>query len=162
MAQVILEIPGVQGECELEGFAGMILCDSLAQDMEIEIEPTSNARRTVHIPKINNITMERKWDLASSGLIKSILTAKVDTNDWKIHCLKALGGDDTQQKEFLTIILKKPILAKHGLSVNEGDTTESLEINAVEVTWEYQAYDDSQNNIGQKAITFNTLTGKVV
>jgi type VI protein secretion system component Hcp len=161
MAQVILEIPTVQGECEVEGFSGMILCESLAQDMDIEIEPSSNARRTVHIPKINNIGIERKWDLASSGLIRSILTAKVDTDDWKIHCLKALGDDDSQQKEFLTIVLKKPILAKHGLSVTEGDTTESIEINAVEVEWIYLAYDSTNANTGQKSIGFNTITGKV-
>lgn len=161
MAQVILEIPSIEGECQVDGFTGQILCDSLSQDMEIEIERTKNARRTVHIPTINNIAIERKWDTASPGLIKAILQASVDQKDWKIHCLRGLGEDGLQQKEFLTIVLKKPILAKHALNVNEGDTTESIEINAVEVVWEYTAYDDQQKAKGMKSIGFNTLSGKV-
>jgi len=161
MSQVILEIPNIKGECQVTNYVNQIMCESLSHDMEIEIEPSSNARRTVHVPKVNNISLERKWDNASPGLIKAILQASVDKQDWKVHCLRGLGEEGSQQKEFLTMILKKPILAKHSLSVNEGDTTESIEINAVEIIWEYTAYDDQQTPLGTKAIGFNTLSGKV-
>lgn len=161
MAQVILEIPGLEGECQVLGHEKQIMCESLTHDMEIEIEQTANARRTVHIPKINNLSLERKWDHASPGLIKKILQASVDGVEWKVHCLKGLGEEGHQQKEFLTLVLRKPILSKHSLNVNEGDTTESLEINAVEIEWHYSLYDDLQKHKGNKSVGFNTLTGKV-
>ncbi len=161
MAQVILEIPGVEGECQLEGFKKMIVCESLSHDMEIEIEMSSNARRTVHVPTISNFVIARKWDLASPGLIKSILRAAVDTNAWKIHCVKGLGEAENMQAEFLTVELEKPILAKYGLEVSEGDTTENIEINAVVVSWTYSMYDDKQSKTGTKSVKFDTLSGKL-
>ena len=77
MSMVILEIPEVKGECRVKtkqvDFTDMILCESLSQDMEVEMEVTTNARRTVHTPKVNNITLERKWDIASPKLISLLL-----------------------------------------------------------------------------------------
>lgn len=166
MAQVILEIPGLPGEANVEVLpdsmgAGFILCETLSHDIETEIEMTANGRRTVHIPRINNFSLARKWDASSSHIIKRMLVSKVDTEEWKIHCLKGLGEEETQQKVFLTVYLRKPIFSKYSLEVNEGDTTENLEINAVEVMWEYQQHDDANAPKGQHAVTFNSLTGKV-
>ena len=162
MALVILEIPGVKGESSVEKYERMILCDSFSQDCELEIEPTQNARRTIHVPKINNLSLERKMDAATPFILRKMLTAKVDDQKWKIHCLKGLGVDGSMQVEFMTIELKHPILSKHTMSVNEGDTTETLEINAVEITWTYIPYSENQKGQGQIPVTFDTLKGKVV
>jgi type VI protein secretion system component Hcp len=162
MSTVVLDIPNVEGDCQLEGFQGKILCESLSHDLELEIEMSTNSRRSVHTPKINNIALERKWDSASTELIKRLLLGKVDTNEWTIHCLKAMGDDGLQYKEFLTMKLVKPILAKHSLNVNEGDTTESIEINAVEIQWTYKPHDDTHAVKGNKPIGFDSLKGKVV
>lgn len=161
MALVILEIPSIPGESGVDSYQNMILCDSMGQDIELEIEVTQNQRRTFHVPKVSNITLERKMDKATAGLIKNILTGKVDTSDWKVHCLKALGEDGQMQKEFMTITLKKPILSKHTLSVNEGDTTESFEINAADITWVYTPYDGTNAAQGQLSVEFDTIAGTI-
>ncbi|MBP2310098.1 hypothetical protein GBZ48_19770 [Azospirillum melinis] len=165
MSMVILEIPEVKGECRVKtkqvDFTDMILCESLSQDMEVEMEVTTNARRTVHTPKVNNITLERKWDIASPKLISLLLRAGVKGETWKIHCVKPLGDDEFQWVEFLTLELTNPLLSKHSLSVSEGDTTESLEINATKITWVYKQYDEKQTSQGGGGVSFDLLTGAV-
>lgn len=160
MSQVILEIPGVTGECGVTGYENQILCESFSHEMETEIETTVNQRRTVHVPTINNFQLSRKWDQASTQLIKTMLNAKVGS-DWKIHCLKSLGDDAQMQVEFLTITLKKPVLASFNLEVADGDTTESFSINAVEVTWTYKAHGQDQTPGGNTSVTFNTISGAI-
>jgi type VI protein secretion system component Hcp len=162
MAVVILEIPSIQGESGVANYQNMILCDSMGQDIELEIEVTQNARRTFHVPKVNNITLERKMDKATAGLIKSILSGKVDTSAWKIHCLKALDQNTaTMQVEFMTITLVNPILSKHTLSVSESDTTESFEINSSNITWVYTPYGSQNNAAGQLSVQFDTIAGTI-
>ena len=164
MSMVILEIPNIKGECKVKtkakDFTGMILCDSLSQDMNVEMEVSTNARRTVHTPKVENLTLERKWDAASPKLISRLLRAQT-AEPWKIHCLKPLGDTEYQWAEFLTLELKDPLLAKHTLNVNEGDTTETLEINATQITWTYKQYDEGQVHKGGGGVIFNLLTGLV-
>ncbi|HYG86106.1 MAG TPA: type VI secretion system tube protein Hcp [Azospirillum sp.] len=161
MSMVILQVEGISGECQVEGFKDQILCESLSHDMTVEMEVTTNARRTVHVPKVENITLERKWDIASPKLISRLLRAQSD-KEWKIHCLKPLGDEGNQFVEFLTLELKNPLLAKHSLSVSEGDTTESLEINATEINWIYKLSNETNKATGGKGgVTFNLLTGKV-
>ncbi|MCA1974587.1 MAG: type VI secretion system tube protein Hcp [Caenispirillum sp.] len=161
MAQVILDIPSIKGESGLQGYEGKILCETLSHDMEIEIEMTSNARRTVHIPTVNNFVLSRKWDSASVKLIGNMLRATVDSAPWKIICLKGLGETGAMQKPFLTVELEKPIFSKYSLEVNEGDTTENLEINAVVVSWTYEEYDSEQKKTGNWSVKFDTISGKV-
>lgn len=161
MSMVILEIPEIKGECQVEKYTNMILCESLSHDMTVEMEVSTNARRTVHAPKVENITLERKWDIASPQLISRLLRAQSD-KPWKIHCLKPLSDDEFQWVEFLTLELTNPLLAKHSLSVSEGDTTESLEINATEINWVYTMQDSANKKVqGQMGVTFNLLTGRV-
>jgi type VI protein secretion system component Hcp len=169
VSMVILEIPIIKGECKVvtkeKDYTGMILCESLSQDMNVEMEVSTNARRTVHVPKVENIALERKWDKASPKLISKLLRGSPG-DVWKIHCLKPIGdGGDTnsgyQWGEFLTIELADPMIAKHSLSVNEGDTTESLEINATNITWIYTVYDEKMTAAKGGGVEFNLLTGKV-
>lgn len=162
MSQVILEIPGVEGECQVKGYEKMIMCESLSHEIENEIEMTSNARRTVHIPTLNNFQMQRKWDKSSPGLLKKMLAAKSD-QEWKIHCLKSIGDEGQMMVEFLTITLELPVLASFSLEVNEGDTTESFAINAVVVEWSYKPQkSDNTMEGGQIPIRFNTLSGEII
>lgn len=161
MAQVILDIPSIKGECGVEGYEGKILCETLSHDMEIEIEMTSNARRTVHIPTVNNFVLSRKWDAASVKLVANMLRATVDSAKWKIICLKGLGEEAAMQKPFLTVELEKPIFSKYSLEVNEGDTTENLEINAVVISWTYEEYGSDQKKTGNYSVKFDTISGKV-
>ncbi|WP_207482422.1 Hcp family type VI secretion system effector [Arenibaculum pallidiluteum] len=163
MSQVILEIPGVNGECALKDYKDMILCESLSHDLELEIEMSTNARRTVSTAKINNIALERKWDAASVHLIRRLLRGtaqKEPDKPWIIHCLKALGGEN-QYVEFLTMKLTHAILAKHSLNVNEGDTTESIEINATKIEWIYAPHDASNTNPGKHTAEYDSLQGTV-
>ncbi len=161
MSMIILSIPEIAGECQVEKFEKKILCESLSHDMTVEMEVTTNARRTVHTPKVENITLERKWDIASPKLISRLLRAQSD-EVWKIHCLKPMSDDDFQWVEFLTLELKNPLLAKHSLSVSEGDTTESLEINATEINWVYKLTDHKNKEVsGNFGVSFNLLTGRV-
>lgn len=160
MSQVILEIPGVVGECGVKDYEGMILCETLSHEIETEIETTANTRRTVHVPTIANFQFGRKWDKASTQLIKRILAAQVDGGDWKVHCLKSLGGDG-MQVEFLLITLKKPVLATYSLEISDGETTENFSINAVEVTWDYSEFNDLSAKVGSQTCTFNTISGSI-
>ncbi|MCW2242965.1 type VI secretion system tube protein Hcp [Azospirillum canadense] len=161
MSMVILEIPKIEGECQVENYQKMILCESLSHDMNVEMEVSTNARRTVHTPKVENIALERKWDLASPKLISRLLRAQSD-EVWKIHCLKPLSDDNFQWVEFLTLELTSPMLSKHSLSVSEGDTTESIEINATEINWVYKLQDEKNKKTGgSMGVSFNLLTGRV-
>ena len=162
MSMVVLEVPGITGECGVKGYEGMILCESYTQDAEMEIDSTTNQRRTMHVPRINNLSIDRKMDAASGMLLRKMLTGKVDITDWRIHCLRSLGDDSTQQVEFLTIILNQPILTKHEVNVNDGDTTERLEINAVQVTYNYQYFKSDQTRAGNLSFGYNTIAGTVV
>ncbi|CAO3450760.1 T6SS component Hcp [Azospirillum argentinense] len=168
MSMIILDIPNVAGESSVEIAGGVvfkdkILCESLSQDMTVEMEVSTNARRTVHTPKVENITLERKWDRASPKLISLLLrSANSDTakKQWTIHCLKPIG-DTHQWGEFLTIELSNPLIAKHSLSVSEGDTTETIEINATEIYWTYKRYTEDQKHEGGGGVKFNLLKGTV-
>lgn len=162
MSMVILEIPGITGECGVKGYEGMILCESMTEDAEMEIDTSTNQRRTMHVPKVNNMQLERKMDAASGMLLRKMLTGKVDTMDWQIHCLRALGDDSTQQVEYLTIILHQPILTKYEVNVNDGDTTERLETNAVQVTFNYQYFKSDNTKAGNLSFGFNTIAGTVI
>lgn len=165
MSMVVLEVPDVPGESQIMLTGGKklvdkIVCDSLSHEMSLEMEVTQNARRTFHIPKVENFTIERKWDLASVKLIQLMLTGKVK-GPWKIYCLKAAGEEQYQWEIFLTITLVNPLLAKHSQNVSEGDTTESLEINATNITWEYVRRSETQANVGGNHVTYDVLTGEV-
>lgn len=161
MSMVIMKIPAVDGECKVQKYEGLILCESLSHDMEVEMEVTTNARRTIHTPKVNNISIDRKWDTSSPELIKRLLRAAVVDDEWTIHCLKTAGNDNNQMIEYLTMVLTNPIIAKHTLNVNEGDTTETIEINATKITWKYQSYNEKQQKAGSSGVTFDLLTGTV-
>ncbi|MDR3518971.1 MAG: type VI secretion system tube protein Hcp [Azospirillaceae bacterium] len=177
MATIVLSIPGIAGECEIAvptaqlyktlPTVGGIMCDSMNQDIEVEMEVSASSRRTVHTPKVNNITLERKYDSASIALIQSALTSKIagtaTNNTWAIYCLKATGEDTSQWGVMLTIVLVNPLFAKHSLSVSESDTTESIEINATDITWIYTKRDETQKATATNTqIEFNVLTGSVV
>lgn len=162
MAIVILYIPHVNGECGVKGYEQQILCESFTQDAELEIDVTNNMRRTFHVPKINHMSIDRKMDLASGRLMKKMLTGTVDTNDWTITCLKAMGDDETQMSMFMTVALHLPILAKHEINVNDGDNTERFEINCASITYQYTGVGEDQTSSGSVGFGFDTIAGTVL
>jgi type VI protein secretion system component Hcp len=161
MALVILEIPDVKGESQVKNFEQMIICDSFAQDTEMEIDATMNQRRTFHVPKINNFSLERKMDLASAQILKKMLTGAVDKNTWIIHFFKAAGDNENMQVEFLKITIEKPILAKHSMTINDGEPTETFEINATKITWAYTQFKEDNSKGGSVTFSFEPLKGIV-
>ena len=163
MAIVVLHIDKLSGECGVKGFENDILCESFTQDADLEIDVTNNQRRTFHVPKINNMSIDRKMDLASGKLMQKMLSGKVDASDWVITCLKAQGDDDTSQMTmFMTVTLHLPIMAKHELNVNDGDTTERFEINCASVTYKYFAKGEDGSQTGFNQFGFDTIAGTVL
>ena len=162
MSIVIINIPDIQGECGVKGYEQDVLCESFTQDADLEIDVTNNQRRTFHVPKINNMSIDRKMDSASGKLLRKMLTGKVDTNDWTIFCLKAMGEDEQQMSMFMSVTLHLPILAKHELNINDGDTTERFEINCASVHYNYTTTLQDNSTTGNLPFGFDTIAGTVL
>lgn len=160
------ELPFVPGECQIEGFQNLILVDSVEWSTEVEHEVAADARRTVHVPKIDTVKIKRKLDSASAHLQKRALTTKVSPHPWELYFLKGIGnvasGVQTygfMQVKFMTMKLHNPLISKYEFDISAGEAEESLEISPSTIEWIYHPTSEAQSIIGNKVIKYNVQTG---
>lgn len=174
MAQIVIKIPTgssshVEGECALHGYERMLLAEQVSYDVTVDSEFSAEGRRTVHIPKMSVVSIQRKVDIATAELTRFVLLNRVSTKPWEIYFLRDLGGGPEQvvggvafhlqQLRYMTLKLHKALVTKQDVSFDEGDLVESLEVSAGSVEWEYNAYDDQQRPRGKLGFKFDAQAG---
>lgn len=162
MAELILEIPGIEGECQVKGFEKKISIESmsLANTMELQVS-TGNATRSVHTVKIGDIEIERHFDSASVPIIQRLIAGK-SLGTTKIYILKALGVDKMAQVVFMTYTMYDTLVTSHKFTAGQdAQPTEAIGFNFSKIEWEYSLQNADATNKGKHATSFNVLTGTV-
>jgi type VI secretion system secreted protein Hcp len=163
MAEIILEIPGIEGECKTVGFEKKISINSMSLTNEMELDvSTSNATRTVHTVKIGDVEMERHFDNASVPIIDRMIAGK-SLGTVKIYILKASAVAGQAQDVFMTYTLDDTLVKTHTFSGSEdGAPTESIAFNFSKIHWEYKMQNPDATLKGKHATGFDVLAGKVL
>lgn len=159
MAEIVLEIDGVKGECTTDGFKEMIVCKDLAVAFAQEVERSTNAARTVHTVNVEDITVNRNFDLSSLRLIDHVVTGKV-TPKAVLHVLRSGGDGELSQVEFLRYILTNCVIASHSLNAGESDLAETIILNFTKIEVEYQPQQPDGTHKGWDRTNYNVQLGK--
>jgi len=185
VSQIVLKIPTtgtkfIEGESELTGFEDMILCNQVSYDISVETEMNYESGRTIHMPTLSAITIERDVDIATAELTRFALAHRVSETPWEIYFLKSAneglsnaGGrpllgytiasllGTSRHIVYMTLKLHLPLITKQDISMEEEGMRETLEINVGGVEWSYTVTDIDQRKLGHVGFKFNMQTGTV-
>ncbi len=139
MPDIILDLEGIEGESNIEGFDNKIICTSFSFGAHQPIDFSRNATRTGGTVEVQNISLMRDHDKASTALMAALFTAK-SWDSGTIHFIKATGQADVGNEEFMTITLTNVIIADMNISGNSGGSTmsESLTLSFSKIEFEYK------------------------
>jgi type VI secretion system secreted protein Hcp len=164
MAEVILDIPDIQGECMTVGFENKISVNSMSLTNEIPITfKTENSTRTVGTVKIGDIELQRNFDKASIPIIQKMIAGK-SLGTVKISILKAAADKDGHAQDvFMTYTLTDAMIANH-VFASEEDTppTETITMNFAAIQWEYFWQKQDGTLGGKIPAGYNCLSGKPI
>lgn len=162
MAQIVMTMAGVDGECALDGFVGKIACKSMSMSASQGMDASKNQTRTVSTVTVEEITLERDFDTSSIPLLDRMISAK-DCGQVILHFLKAAGTDGVGQVEFLTITLEHVLVSsvEHSVSMEE-NPSETITLNFSAIKWEYMAQAVESTLGGVKPTNFDLQLGKKV
>ncbi len=162
MSQIVLEMPGVKGECTLSGYEEMISCKGLSMSCTQGMDASKNQTRTVSTITIEELSLERDFDVSSIPLLDRLVSAK-DCGTCKLHILKAAGTEGIGQMEFLTITLEHVLVSsvEHSVSLDE-NPTENVTLNFSKITWEYMYQKVDGTLAGVTPTNFDIQLGKKV
>lgn len=139
MPDIILDLEGIEGESNIEGFDNKIVCTSFSFGAMQPVDRSRNATRTGGTVEVNNISLARDHDKASTALMAALFTGK-SWDSATIHFLKATGVADTGNEEFMTITLSNVIIADMNFGGSAGgyNMTESLSLSFSKIEFEYK------------------------
>lgn len=162
MAEIIVDIPGITGECTISGYEKKIMCTSMSLNAAQEVERTANQTRTVHRVKIEDITLNRFYDSSSTGIMDMLVTGRT-ADPVTITVLKS--GADTggeAQKPLMTITLNKVLIASQNVNFGETELTEEFTFNFTKVTYTYYPQQPDGTLKGTSTTNFDLQLGKKV
>lgn len=160
MANIILEIPDVKGECTLEGYKEMIDCTSFSQSCAQEMDSSKNATRSISSIKVEEVNLERYFDKASTVLLDRLVAGK-NCGTCHIHFLKAAGTDGMSHVEFMTITMENTMVSTWEMSDSSDDPpTETITLNFSKITWKYAPQKVDGTLDGTIDTNFNLALGK--
>lgn len=174
MAVILLKIPTgkntwVEGESRLYLHEKLLLVEQVSYEVEVESELHLEGRRTVHAPHLSSVTLERRMDMGSAEITRSLLSTRVSKYPWELYFFKAAGGGIVKEGEsahpvlFMTMKLHRALIQHQTISAeDDGDIMETLEVAAAAVQWEYTAFSSEQRARGKAGFTFDVQVGRVL
>jgi type VI secretion system secreted protein Hcp len=165
MAELVLDVPTIPGECTTVGYEKKISVTSMSFSSEIELEiTTTNATRTMHTIKIGDIELNRPFDVASVPLIDAMIAGR-SLGTVKIYILKPTGEADgaatTSQKTYMTYTLYDTMVKSHSFNADDGGApTETIGLNFTKVLWDYNTQMNDAKLKGHLNTGYNLLRGK--
>jgi type VI protein secretion system component Hcp len=162
------------GESIVSGFENLLIVDSVKFDIAVENDVNHMGKRTIHLPKLSTLSIERKVDTATPMLTRYLLSAKVSGFPWILHFFRSLGGGPPNgggrnqsfagmmQVPFLSIVLHKAMVTSQALSFDAAMPTETLAVSAVSVQWNYGQFSTDNTRIGVTSYEFHVQAGTLV
>lgn len=160
---IVLEIPSISGECQLDGYANKITVLSynhgLTQPMTMD--PTNQAR-TVGRLNCQDISLTKIMDAATADIINAMCTAK-NLATCKIYILKSVGDTALGQKLVMTYEMEETMISSYSVGGGGGgEPTETITLNFTKLTWTYQPQLTTGAASGNKTTNWSLKLGKKV
>lgn len=157
---IILEVPNVDGECQLDGYTKKIVLTSFSHGLSqpMTTDPT-NQERTVGRVNCQDLTVSKYMDAASVHLINGICTAK-NFGACKLYILKATGGDGAGQTLALTIEMNQTMISSYSVSGGGGPPMETMTLNFTKIIWTYTPQKEDGSLDGNIPTNWNLALGK--
>jgi len=156
---IILDLDGITGESNVDGFDDKVICESFSFGASQPIDYSRNTARTTGTVNVSDISLTRNYDKSSVPLLAALFAAK----NWAtgtIHFLKAAGVDNDGQEEFLKITLTNAIISNHSFAGSAGGMSESVTISFTKIEFEYKVQSESADLGGSVTAEWDVLAGK--
>lgn len=136
---ILLEIPGITGDCEEKNHENWIVCESINVSVEREFSESGNrADRDLSNCKVEDIEVTKTTDKTSVDLLMEAACGK-DKGKAKIHFLASAGaGDDNVT--YLEYELDGAVISSFSLSSSGERPEETIKLNFQKLTMKYQQY----------------------
>ena len=141
---IVLKYGAVKGNCEIAGYEGWIVCGSYQFGVGRGIASAADGnKRTATAPSISEITLTKQTDPASADLYFAALCGSgVDAS---VHFLNT---QDNKVEVFLKFEMKNAMISGYSMSSGGDLPSESLSINFVEITYQFDQYDGASVKTG--------------
>ncbi|MGO4378050.1 Hcp family type VI secretion system effector [Pseudoduganella sp. RAF19] len=137
MDVIILDMPGIQGECQLKDFVDKIECLSYSHAVAMQMtSDVSNKERTSGKPSVQDFTVSKYMDKASPVLNQACCEGR------KIgDCIVTIGRNEAGLVMPLMVYkLKDVLVSSISVASSGGDKpAETLTLNFTAVQWDYTA-----------------------
>lgn len=149
----------VDGECQLEGYDGKILCLGFQHGVSMPMNwDVSNMKRTVGKTMHTDFVLTKKFDISSPKLNYYCSIGR-EFAQVKIMCFQADGEDDF--KLFIEYTLDNAIISDISITGGGSDVPiESLSLNYSKIKWLYKKQKVDSAQEGQIAYEFDMAKAK--
>lgn len=158
----------INGESGILNYQNALLIENVSFDITVEEDKNTEGKRSIRIPKMSSVTLQRRADSASLALSRQVLGVQVAQYPWTLTFMRSLaGGSPSQgyggqmQVPFLTMILSGVIVTNQSLTFDDGMPAESLTVNATNITWNYTQFDSTSTPVGTYGFQFDLQAGQV-
>jgi type VI secretion system secreted protein Hcp len=159
MPDIILDLAGIDGESNVDGFDNKIICESFSFGASQPVDYSRNTARTTGTVNVSDISLTRNYDISSTELLAALFAAK-SWDTCTIHFLKAANVEDAGQAEFLKITLTNPIISNLSFAGSAGGMSESLTISFTKIEFEYKVQAEGGELGGAVTAEWDVLAGK--
>ena len=137
MDVIIMDMPGVEGECQLKDFVGKIECLSYSHAVAMQMtSDVSNKERTSGKPNVQDFTISKYMDKSSPVLNQSCCEGK------KIgDCIVTVGRNESGLVMPLIVYKLKDVLVSSVSAASSGGDkpSETVTLNFTAIQWDYTA-----------------------
>ena len=167
MADIVLDMPGVDGECAFDGseFKNKISCTSVSFNSTQEVERGRNATRTIHTVNIEDITVSRLFDKSSPQIWKMLITGTTLGTVY-IYVVKAAATGTAANSQakvwFVKYTLTNVLVAGQNVSFGESEVTDEITLNFTRIKVEYKFQKPDGSFVTSTSAEYDTQEGKVI
>jgi len=158
---IVLDIPNVSGECQLQGYANKITILSFNHGMTqpMTMDPTNQAR-TVGRCNVQDVSVTKMLDKSSVDIINAMCVSK-NLGKTTLHILKAVGDTAEGQKEAMKYEMEDTMISSYSIGAGGGgEPTETFTLNFTKITWTYQPQEESGALSGNATTNWSLKLGK--
>lgn len=122
-AQIVLHIPGVNGDCKISGYENWIRVDNVDIGVERAMKESGEKGGTqdinIGVGELQECTISKSMDAASTHLIKFGVNGN-SLKSAKIHFLQ-MGSATGKPTTYFEILMDRVFVKSYNVSFNEGD-----------------------------------------
>jgi type VI secretion system secreted protein Hcp len=139
---ILLKIePELKGDSKVAAHDGWITIDSFSWGVGRAVTTSGvGSDRDTSNPSFSDISITKSMDIASAQLMLEAACGKSLTKA-TFHFIQT-AGTAAEGQEFLEVILEKPILSSYSLGSGGERPNESLSINYVGITMQYNQFEE--------------------